>query len=278
MGLSAAKLTADVRLTSDDEIVLFHDPELSRTTNGSGKIAQQPWHGVLEHVRTLKAPIQPIPLLHNVLDIILEDGAVKLNIDCKVESDPTKLFGLMKGVIEGYAGWETRLAPRLVLGVWHVSRGVAIAESQPSFLQPAMTLLPYLTRYAISMSPAECATYFAPRVSGFSLYYPALATAEGSSFRTRFAETHKIGAWTVNEPWQMRECARWGLDVIISDKPAVWKEVRRQIEVDSGVLAQTVESYVMPFTEFKNYWFEVEKEAAKETEYLEGECGPFASI
>jgi len=29
---------------------MFHDPVLDRTTNGTGRIDKQPWHGVLESV------------------------------------------------------------------------------------------------------------------------------------------------------------------------------------------------------------------------------------
>jgi hypothetical protein len=31
------------------------------------------------------------------------------------------LFSLMKAVIEQYPNWETVLAPRIILGIWHVS-------------------------------------------------------------------------------------------------------------------------------------------------------------
>lgn len=35
-------------MTKDGVLVLFHDPKLGRTTTGSGKIDEQPWHGVIE--------------------------------------------------------------------------------------------------------------------------------------------------------------------------------------------------------------------------------------
>ena len=40
----------DIHMTSDDCLVLFHDPELGRTTTGTGRIDHLPWHGVLEWV------------------------------------------------------------------------------------------------------------------------------------------------------------------------------------------------------------------------------------
>lgn len=45
----------------------------------------------------------------------------RVQIDCKVENNPARLFGLVKGELEKYDAWQTRLAPRIVLGLWHVS-------------------------------------------------------------------------------------------------------------------------------------------------------------
>jgi phosphatidylglycerol phospholipase C len=40
--------TTDIHITADNVLVMFHDPELSRTTNGTGRLHGQPWTGVLE--------------------------------------------------------------------------------------------------------------------------------------------------------------------------------------------------------------------------------------
>lgn len=43
-----AYFLSDIHIAADNVLVLFHDPELGRTTTGSGKIHEQPWAGVLE--------------------------------------------------------------------------------------------------------------------------------------------------------------------------------------------------------------------------------------
>ena len=48
-------------------------------------------------------------------------GLVPGQIDCKVENDPVKLFGLIKAAIEARKDWAVLLAPRIILGLWHVS-------------------------------------------------------------------------------------------------------------------------------------------------------------
>jgi len=63
---------ADVHVTTDGVILMFHDPTLDRTTNGKGAIKEQAWAGAIENVRTTKPPIQPIPRLEELVALIME--------------------------------------------------------------------------------------------------------------------------------------------------------------------------------------------------------------
>jgi glycerophosphoryl diester phosphodiesterase len=83
-----------VHITSDGVVLMFHDPTLDRTTNGTGTIRSQPWHGTIEHVRTTKEPVQPIPLFEQLIALIMEpeNQHVTLNIDCKMQNDPNIMF------------------------------------------------------------------------------------------------------------------------------------------------------------------------------------------
>ncbi|WWC91404.1 uncharacterized protein L201_006348 [Kwoniella dendrophila CBS 6074] len=261
-------IETDIHITADNVLVLFHDPELHRTTDGEGLIHKQPWDGVLEHVRTKEAPHQPIPKFTEVLEILLqpENMNVKLNIDCKVENDPTKLFSLMKDVVQSYPGWETKLAPRLILGIWH-----------PKFISPACEILPYLPRYAISMSIEQCSKYFWKNCHGFSIMYEVLASSKGQSFLNQAKkENKKICCWTVNSCEEMKQCVKWGIKSIISDKPGLWRKIKLDIETDRvKALKPTLQSVILPYLYPKNYWFQYARAAKEETEYLVREGGTF---
>jgi hypothetical protein len=104
-------------------------------------------------VRTKKEPSQPIPLFREVLEVLLipENMGVKLNVshpgawgwvfaasepsfsldtrlpqlDCKVDSDPEVLYPLVRKELERFDGWEITLAPRIVIGIWHVGENGA---------------------------------------------------------------------------------------------------------------------------------------------------------
>lgn len=62
----------------EGELVVIHDDDLDRTTNGTGPVMKQ----TLEHLRSLDAGNgQQIPLLSEVMDLIA--GSVSLNIELK---------------------------------------------------------------------------------------------------------------------------------------------------------------------------------------------------
>lgn len=71
-----------MHITKDDIIVMFHDSVLGRTTNGSGKIGEQEYHGGIEHVRTIEEPVQKIPTFNELCDFLMqpENSHVKANV------------------------------------------------------------------------------------------------------------------------------------------------------------------------------------------------------
>lgn len=55
------------------------------------------------------------------LNVSLRLNIADVQLDCKVDNDAEKLFGLVKDVVSRYDKWEELLAPRIILGLWHVS-------------------------------------------------------------------------------------------------------------------------------------------------------------
>ena len=153
--------------------------------------------------------------------------AYPLQIDCKVENDPHRLFPMIRDELSKFENWQTLLAPRLILGIWHVSRPLShhiqyLTPAQPKFIKPAQTHLPFLPRYAICMSVPTVREYFFTQCDGFSMYFPTLLSAEGEAFRRECAARgKKITVWTVNKESEMKECLRWGVQAVITDKPDV---------------------------------------------------------
>jgi hypothetical protein len=93
-----------------------------------------------------------------------------------------------------------------------------------------MNILPYLPRFAIVMSIPLARQYFFSSCHGFSVAYEALADADGAAFRAECKKRNKeICVWTVNLKEEMKQCIKWGVKSVISDKPELWRLVRKEV-------------------------------------------------
>ncbi|TFY57454.1 hypothetical protein EVJ58_g7008 [Rhodofomes roseus] len=145
-------IETDVHISQDDVVIMFHDPTLQRTTNGfgtclplrrsrpapghacswtlysTGMIKEHKWYGPngMQQLRTKKEPKQPIPTFDETIALFMrpENRHAKLHIDIKPSNSLGKIFALMARTIRAYDAWETALAPRILLGVWHTNYAI----------------------------------------------------------------------------------------------------------------------------------------------------------
>lgn len=219
----------DVRATADGEVVVAHDPELDRTTDGSGPIGaatlselrsrdaahwfvpgRGPDPGAEEHpMRGSAADDLRIPTLAEVLAAL---PGVPLVIDLKVGPPELPDFpaavaellrreGRMDDVIVGSFGQERLDAFR------------AVAPGVPT-----------------SATPEEVAALWQDgtptEVPGFCAYQVPVAYGDVDVVTPAFVQrAHAVGAevhvWTVDEPSEMLRLRDLGVDAIITDRPAV---------------------------------------------------------
>ncbi|KAM0751538.1 PLC-like phosphodiesterase [Meredithblackwellia eburnea MCA 4105] len=228
----AEGIESDVHITEDSEIVMFHDPLLDRTTNGKGRIQTQKYHGVLDQLVTNKSPHQKIPTFRETIALLMrpENQHVFLNIDVKVDNDPTRLFKLMHDIISAHDDYETLLGPRLVLGLWH-----------PKYIEPARELLPYIRLAHIGMSTALARKHFWDACTSFSMNFACLVGSDGEAFRKECKAAGKdLYVWTVNKRAEMIEATKWGCKAILTDRTAEFLQLREQMESNwSTISAET---------------------------------------
>ena len=134
-------------------------------------------------------------------------------MDVKVQNDPDRLFGLMHEIITAQPDWQSTLAPRIVLGLWH-----------PRFIAFAKARLPYCLRSYIGKNTYTARKYFWNDCDAFSIGFSALTTADGQKyvyqlvwllvldyvlyyrFRAECKSSgKKLMVWTVNDPDHMME-------------------------------------------------------------------------
>lgn len=125
----------------------------------------------------------------------------------------------MARIISSYKDWETLLAPRLILGLWH-----------PVFIRPALTHLPRLRRYHIGISPKLARQYFWDACEGFSMRFAMLVGYEGQNFIRDCREAGKeVCVWTVNDPSEMKTAMSWGVKAVLTDKVAEFVKLREEV-------------------------------------------------
>jgi phosphatidylglycerol phospholipase C len=97
---------------------------------------------------------------------------LRIQVDVKPHNDAERLFTLLHEVISAQEDWQTTLAPRVILGLWH-----------PRFILAAVKIMPYLRRSYIGASISIARDYFWDSCQAFSIQFAALATTEGAKFR-----------------------------------------------------------------------------------------------
>ncbi|KAH7931333.1 PLC-like phosphodiesterase [Leucogyrophana mollusca] len=264
----AEGIESDVHVSLDGVVLMFHDPALERTTGSKGLIRERNWYGDdgMDKLLTLKEPKQAIPTFAETVTLLMkpENQHVKFNVDVKVQNDPDRLFSLMHTVISQQPEWETKLAPRILLGLWH-----------PRFVAFAKTRLPYCRRSHIGVSPSLARKYFWDDVEVFSMAFATLTSADGLRFRNECkAAGKKIMVWTVNEPEQMMEAVRWGVDVVLTDVTKKWLGLRAQLQADyDAILSQYGRLFL--WTTWKFYLPSIINWHRTTRLYLESIAGPF---
>ncbi|KAJ3503150.1 hypothetical protein NLJ89_g8560 [Agrocybe chaxingu] len=264
----AEGIESDVHVSADNVVVMFHDPELGRTTDSKGQIKERSWYGEngMQHVRTIKEPKQSIPTFAETIELLMrpENLHAKFNVDVKVQNDPDRLFSLMHEVIFAQPNWETVLAPRILLGLWH-----------PRFLKYAKARLPYCRRSYIGVSTHTARKYFWKDCDAFSVAFAALTTTDGQRFRQECKVAgKKLLVWTVNEPAHMMEAVRWGVDAIITDYTKTWLDLRTSLRTDYDKIGSQYGRFFL-WTTLRYYSPVLLAYSRMAQSYLESVAGPF---
>lgn len=203
-------LETDVHATSDGVVVVHHDAELDRTTDGRGVVASLPWSAVSAARVGGREPVCR-------LDALLEElPDALLNIDVKADSAVGPVVATLRrcGALDRVClasfsdarlarlrrlagpGLLTSMGPGSVLG-WWLGSWVPV----PGLVPGAMAQVPV-------------------RQGPFRLVSRRMVRAA----RRWGREVH---VWTVDEPERMRALLDVGVDGLVSDRPDLLRDVLR---------------------------------------------------
>ena len=199
----------DVHATADGVVLAFHDDRLDRLTDGRGLVERQTWAQVS---RVRIGGTEPIPRLADLLE---EFPEVRFNIDAKHDAAVAPLADLLL---------RTNALERVCVASFSDLRlgrlGALLGPGACLSLGPRGVLrlrLAATSGWRVPLPRADCAQV--PWRVG-----PVTVVDRG------FVETaHRLGlqvhVWTVDEPAEMDRLLRLGVDGLMTDRPAVLRDV-----------------------------------------------------
>jgi glycerophosphoryl diester phosphodiesterase len=212
--LGADGIEFDVQLSRDGEVVVLHDFKLETTTDGLGPVADK----TLAELKELDAGAhfdpsfagQRIPTLQEVIDAV--GHRLLLNIELKTAG--LRDDGLAAAVVRAVE--ENHLQDRVVvssfnpLALWRVKRlNVRIS----------LGLL-----YALDM-PLPLRRAWLRRLVRPEALHPDHSLVGADYVRWARAQGYRINVWTADDPGRMWQLMRLGVDLIITNRPDLLREV-----------------------------------------------------
>jgi glycerophosphoryl diester phosphodiesterase len=206
LDLGASWIELDVYLV-EDELLVFHDDRLERTTNGQGYVTEVS----VEYLRSLDAGNgQQIPLLTEVFDLV--DGAAGLNIELKGPGTAANVARLVEESLST-SGWQR---DQFIVSSFNHPELLAFARLMPDIRIGALTA-------HIPLGYAE----FAESFGAWSVH----ASREFID-RAFVADAHdrgmKVYVYTVNDRDECLRLRKLGIDGIFSDFPDRFLEASRR--------------------------------------------------
>ena len=210
----------DVQLTADDQLVVFHDELLDRTTNGHGMLKnftyeqlQQfsagSWFGKDREFDDVK-----IPLFTEVLDLVGND--IMLNIEIKRSGEPKKTAERVVELVKEYG----------------IANSCYITSFSYDALKKVKQLDPKIkTGYIANLSTATSYSRL-PYIDAVSMNY---LFVNQSVVNSAHHNGKRIFVWTVDRQSEVQRMMALGVDNIITNRPDKVLEV-----VDSKKVGDTV--------------------------------------
>jgi glycerophosphoryl diester phosphodiesterase len=203
----------DVHATSDGVVVVQHDRVLDRTTDRVGVVARLPWRVV----RTAKiGGREPVSRLEDVLEELPD---ALFNIDVKAERAIQPLVEVLR---------RTNAFGRVCVASFSEARLEQVRRQAGEGLLTSMGTRAIARLWAAGRLPGFVTGRRGhQRIAQVPARQGRLTVVDRrlvSAARRRGIEVH---VWTIDEPDQMHELIDLGVDGLMTDKPAVLREVLR---------------------------------------------------
>jgi glycerophosphoryl diester phosphodiesterase len=212
--LGADGIEFDVQLSLDGEVVVIHDFALETTTDGEGRVCEKS----LRELKRLDAGShfdrafadQRIPTLQEVIDAV----GHRLLFNIELKTDNLRDDGLAAEVVRAIE--ENHLLDRVI-----------ISSFNPLVLRWVKQLNPWIATgllYAPD-SPILLRRPWLRYLIRFDAMHPHYSAADNRYIRWARRHSYRVNVWTVDDPGHMWQLMRRGVDVIITNRPDLLRQV-----------------------------------------------------
>lgn len=201
MGADAAEM--DVHLSSDGEVVVFHDRRLERASGGHGWIGRH----TLEQLRSLSLGNDQsyrIPTLEEVFGSLPPDFLLCVELKARIKC-MKELPERVERVIERHQRWDTTLVHSFnPVSLYYMRR--ASAQATVGFIWAQRYPMPLRRRW---LSPVANPHWAVPAEDTYNERVLAHFHAQGKP----------VMAWDVDAGSDLQALGRTGLDAVVTDNP-----------------------------------------------------------
>jgi len=192
-------IECDVRLSGDNQVVVFHDATLERTTDGQGRVSNID----LEVLQALDAGQgEKIPKLTEMLELVGNKVPVIIEVKCR------------------YICFHARrLARQLVSDIKtaNASSSVVVASFNPFILHSVKQMMPQVLRGLIFSTRS----WFALKefIARPDLLMPDCRLVDKEFVNSMHDKGYRILPWTVDDEGDARRMMEHGVDGVITNRP-----------------------------------------------------------
>lgn len=205
----------DIHRCATGELVVIHDDDLGRTTNGAGYIKD----ATLDELRRLSAghwfnsefDSERIPTLQETLDFVNGDCIVNIEI----KNTPMDYTDIDDDLIE-------------LLKPYKFQDKIVVSSFDHKILQSFHRKQPEIKVALLAAARFVDLGDYATKV-GATLFHPALDCCTEDAIREAHAAKLHVNAWTVNAPRDWKTCLKWGIDGIVTDDPSGLKKFLAEV-------------------------------------------------
>ena len=222
LALGADFIEFDVHLSRDGEVVVIHDATLDRTTTGSGPVQGR----TVAELETLRlkdrsgaVTQEAVPTLDEVVAVAAQ-AKRRMLLEIKVDASKARYPGIEEkvlAILDRHAMAGSTVVMSFEAATWR-----RVRELRPDIAICALYSARMLGRSSLTTE------LDALRAAGVGLIGVEHTAVDGAAVAQAQRAGIGLGAWTVNDPADMKRVIAAGVTILITDQPDLAKTLLRR--------------------------------------------------